>query len=180
MSDISGDALIAQALANAGAGDKPAKKGGLLATAMPIAILTLVAIGGGAGVGWLVGSSSMERAEDALKPREEAVEKAAAQEKGESPDEVVKLQSIITNIATPPQTVVRLEASLVVHKKEVENAEVLAGQVQNDTVAFLRTIDLAQIEGARGLLHLKEDLTERAKLRSPAVSDYLIQSLVAQ
>ena len=177
MSDISGDALIAQTLAAAGAA--PPKKSGKMATILPVAILTVVALAGGAGVGWLVGNSSMQKAEEALAPQKAEIEKAAA-ERPESPDLVVKLQTIITNIATPPGTVVRLQASAVVKKAEVENAEVLAGQLESDTLAFLRTLDLAQIEGSRGLLHLKEDLTERAKLRSPAVDDYLIESLIAQ
>ena len=56
----------------------------------------------------------------------------------------------------------------------------LAAEIEADTMAFLRTVQLAQIEGSRGLLHLRDDLRERAKLRSPAVVDYLIRSMVAE
>lgn len=178
MADSKEDALVAKTLA--GGDEKPAKKGGLLPTIASVAVLTIVALGGGAGVGWLVGGQSMERAEAALKPEKAANDAAPAREPAESPNLVIKLEPMITNIATPAKIVVRVQGSIVVRKEEVGDPAVLAGLVQGDTLAFLRTIDLAQIEGARGLLHLKEDLTERAKLRSPAISDYLIESLVAQ
>ncbi len=56
----------------------------------------------------------------------------------------------------------------------------LASQIQADTLVFLRTLELAQIEGSRGLLHLKEDLLERAKLRSAAVEDVVVRSLIVK
>ena len=74
----------------------------------------------------------------------------------------------------------RVEASIVVDPTKVEDQTVLAAAISADTLAFLRSLELAQIEGARGLLHLREDLKERAQLRSPAVDDYIIQSLIAQ
>ncbi len=86
---------------------------------------------------------------------------------------------MITNIAAPPSAIIRIEASLVL-SADAENPEVLAAQIAADTLAFARSLELAQIEGARGLLHLREDLKERAMLRSPAVADVVIHALVAQ
>ena len=74
----------------------------------------------------------------------------------------------------------RIEASLVVKQDGTVNAEVLAAEIEADTLAFLRSVQLAQVEGSRGLLHLRDDLRERAKLRSPAVVDYLIRTMVAE
>jgi flagellar FliL protein len=48
-------------------------------------------------------------------------------------------------------------------------------------VAYVRTITLAQLEGASALEHLREDLNERAALRTDgAVSEVVIQTLVVQ
>ena len=56
----------------------------------------------------------------------------------------------------------------------------LAAQIEADTLVFLRSVQLSQVEGTRGLMHLREDLRQRAKLRSPAVVDYLIQTMIAE
>ncbi|WP_152046129.1 flagellar basal body-associated FliL family protein [Aureimonas psammosilenae] len=177
MTDLSADALIAQAT---GAAEQP-KKSGLVSTIVPIAILTLVAIGGGATVGWMVGGQSAERAEEALKAEAKtAAPPAEEATPAETPDAIVKLPPIITNIGSPSSAIIRIQASIVYRKADVADPAVLAAEVESDTLAFLRTVDIVQIEGARGYLHLKEDLAERARVRSPAIKDYLIESLVAQ
>ena len=191
MSDVSADALAAIA-AEAESGPKTSK-GKMVPTIAAVAVLTLVAIAGGAGVGMLIGAAKPDPAPTpdetaaaaATEGAETAAETATADEKVDGGTEadpimLVKLLPVITNIATPPKTLIRIEASIVLHAKDVENVDVLAAQIQADTMTFLRTVDLAQIEGARGLLHLREDLKERARLRSPAITDYLIQSMVAQ
>ena len=86
---------------------------------------------------------------------------------------VVKLEPVVTNISNPHNVLVRVEASILIDPTKTSEPDAVATQIQSDTLTFLRTLDLAQIEGARGLLHLREDLRERAILRSPAVSDYL-------
>lgn len=191
MTDLSADALAAIASEGEGVPTKPKSK--MLPTIIAVVALTVVAVGGGAGMGMLLGGAK-QAAEPAHSEAPPAVEgegeakgagveaaEAASDEGSEAdPTVLVKLPAVLTNIATPPKVLVRVEAAIVVHSKDVENIEVLAAQVQADTLSFLRTLDLAQIEGARGLLHLREDLKERAQLRSPAISDYLIQSMVAQ
>ena len=93
---------------------------------------------------------------------------------------LVPLDPVLTNIYAPANTWLRVEASLVLRDDGSENPQVLAAEVQADTLAFLRSVQLAQIEGTRGLMHLRDDLRDRAKLRSPAVVDYLIKTLVAE
>ncbi|GGE23719.1 hypothetical protein GCM10011390_48920 [Aureimonas endophytica] len=178
MTDTSADALIAQA--TGALPDQSKKKGGMVATIGVIVGLTLVAVGGGAAVGWTVGGQALRKAEALAKPKEEPAAEKEAPPPPPGPDAIVKLQPILTNVATPSSMVIRLQASIVYRKADVPDPAVLAAEVEGDTLAFLRTVDIVQIEGTRGLLHLKEDLTERAKLRSPAIKDYLIESLVAQ
>ena len=74
----------------------------------------------------------------------------------------------------------RVEAALVYRDDGSADPEVLAAQIEADTLAFLRSVQLSQVEGTRGLMHLREDLRQRAKLRSPAVVDYLIQTMIAE
>lgn len=153
---------------------KPDRKGMILG----VAAATAVALLAGAGTGWLM--ADLKPAAEA--PSEEAAAPAAplAYGEGVGPLVVVPVDPIVTNIASPPGTLLRVEASLVVKAGEVGDPAILAAQVSADTLAFARSLDLAQIEGARGLSHLREDLKERAMLRSPAVADYVIHSLIAQ
>lgn len=187
MTDLSAEDL--NAIAAEGEGGPKKAKSTLLPTIAAVVVLTLVAIGGGAGMGMLIGAAKPQPtpapAEAVAAAEGEAAGEAGAADASDegtaaNPTVLIKLPAVLTNIATPPKTLLRVEAAIVLHPAGVENVDVLAAQVQADTMAFLRTVDLAQIEGSRGLLHLREDLKERAQLRSPAITDYLIQSMVAQ
>ncbi|MBO0903634.1 flagellar basal body-associated FliL family protein [Jiella sonneratiae] len=163
------------------------KKGGMMSTIVAVTVVTLVAAGAGAGLGSMLGSGAP--APEAPKPAEpEAAAEghgepksdiAAAQEQP-TPLSLIELKPVLTNIYAPDNTWLRIEASLVVKQDESVKGEVLAAEVEADTLAFLRSVQLAQVEGSRGLLHLRDDLRERAKLRSPNVVDYLIRTMVAE
>ncbi len=91
------------------------------------------------------------------------------------------LAPIITNLAQPPETWVRLEASLVLDAKATPLPDVLVGEITNDVLAYMRTVTLKQIEGASGLRRLGEDLNERVSIRSDGrVHEVIIQTLVVQ
>lgn len=138
--------------------------------------LTLLAGAGGGGLGLLLANETPAVATAEAMPEGEKAAEAPATGKRN----LVALQPVVTNIAAPATTLLRVEASIVVDPAKVEDEALLAAEISSDTLAFLRSLELAQIEGARGLLHLREDLKERARLRSPAVDDYIIQSLIAQ
>ncbi len=89
---------------------------------------------------------------------------------------VVYLEPITTNMAGPTGTWVRLEAAVVFDGP----ADMLVAQmIQQDVVAYLRTVKIHQIEGASGFQHLRTDLEERAKLRSGGkVSRVLVRTLL--
>ncbi len=75
----------------------------------------------------------------------------------------------------------RLQVSLVYGRKDVDNPALLMGQVSDDLIAFLKTLTLPQIEGASGLQSLREDLNERASVRSQGkVRELVIETLVVQ
>ncbi|MCQ8780922.1 flagellar basal body-associated FliL family protein [Mangrovibrevibacter kandeliae] len=198
MTDTSADGLDAL---NAILNENKPKKSGLMATILPVAILTVIGCAGGAAIGMLLASPAPTEPVAAAAPATpgaaasaeagaEAHGKAAAPEAhldmyGGNVEEVgpavlLPLPPVITNLYAPADVWLRLQAAVVIRQKQVEEPELLATQIQADTLAFLRTVQLAQIEGGRGLLHLKEDLEERAKLRSPAVLDYVIQTMVTE
>lgn len=92
-----------------------------------------------------------------------------------------KLAPIVTNLKAPADTWVRLEASILFDAKNSEGVDALAGDLTEDMLGFLRTVSAQQLEGASGLQHLREDLSERVAIRSQGqVRDIVIETLVVQ
>lgn len=92
-----------------------------------------------------------------------------------------KLAPIVTNLAAPADTWVRLEAALLVDRKSLVNSEPLMGAIAEDMLAFLRSVTARQLEGAAGLKNLREDLSERVAIRTKGlVRDVVIETLVVQ
>jgi flagellar FliL protein len=92
-----------------------------------------------------------------------------------------KIAPVITNLGSPPGSWIRMEASVVTDQLNEEDASSLLAQLGEDIVSYLRTVSPVQIEGARGLQHLREDLNERATVRSNGkVRELIIETLVVQ
>lgn len=141
-----------------------------LAVMVGLSILASV-IGGGLGIE-LVGVTKANI--------QETAKKAAALRPG-ADTTLVDLPPIITNLADPPDAWVRLQTAIVVDNKAVMKPEVLGAEISDDLLGFMKTVTLAQIGGASGLQHLREDLTERAAIRSHGhVRELIIQALVVQ
>jgi flagellar FliL protein len=91
------------------------------------------------------------------------------------------LPPIVTNLAEPADVWIRLQVSIVYDTKAVPKPDLLVARISEDTLAFMRTLSLAQLAGASGLQHLREDLSERAIVRSDGnVRELVIQALVVQ
>lgn len=96
-------------------------------------------------------------------------------------DRLRKITPVVTNLAAPPNTWIRMEASIVTERLNEEEASVVVARIGEDIVAYLRTLTPAQIEGARGLQYLRDDLNERAATRSGGkVRELIIETLVVQ
>jgi flagellar protein FliL len=92
-----------------------------------------------------------------------------------------ELAPIVANLADPPDAWVRLQAAIVFNGKATPKPDVMAAQIAEDILGFMRTVSLAQIGGASGLQHLREDLNERATIRSEGqVRELILQTLVVQ
>jgi len=143
-----------------------------------VGIATLVAVGAGAGIGMqfsnIVAPAHKGEVKKA-KPKEEKIASNYVDVRM-----VKALPAIVTNLSSPSNAWVRMEASIIIKGTE-ENGDVLAAEIAEDTLAYLRTLSLSELEGASGLAYLRSDLNERAAIRSKGkVLEFVIGSLVVE
>ena len=94
---------------------------------------------------------------------------------------VLNLPPVITNLADSNNAWVRLQTVIVCDRKDVSKPKMLVATIAEDILAYMKTVTLAQIGGASGLEHLREDLNERASIRSNGrVRELIIETLVVQ
>ncbi len=97
------------------------------------------------------------------------------------PSTIVDLPPIVTNLGAPQDTWIRLEGSIIFDPKTLPHPEAVAGQIGDDILAYLRTVSLRQLEGPIGLENIRQDLNERAAIRSGGkVRAFVIRTLVVQ
>jgi flagellar FliL protein len=157
---------------------RPVKsRGSMLQSVGAFAVLTLVAAGSGTLLGFhLVGS-----VEDAMKQKPAEVQAPLPEARYATGTSLLKVPPVIANLASPQDVWVRVEASIVVADGEIQSPDILAGEIAEDILAYLRTVSLEQIQGPSGLLHLKEDLNDRVAIRSDdQVRELIIETLVVQ
>lgn len=153
----------------------PEKKGpSLLLQIALLAGLSVVAI----GIGWGSGLYLTSTQPGAGSETEIETAKATVTSLTEAQEAmgVVYLEPITTNLAGPTGTWVRLELALVF---DAEPDMIMAQTIQQDLLAYLRTVKIHQVEGASGFQHLRSDIEERASIRSNgAVKSILIRTLL--
>lgn len=143
-------------------------------------IALLVVTGLSAGAGTLASFHMLSAVERLVESKKEVVEKPVVSAFNPN-DRLRKISPVTTNLAAPPNTWIRMEASIVTDKLNEEEAYALTAKVGEDIVSYLRTLTPPQIEGARGLQYLREDLNERAVTRSSGkVRELIIETLVVQ
>ena len=159
--------------------DEPAKGTGSPLIMTIVGLLVLTVLGGGGG--WLLGTvvaPKIKTATAAVQATAQAAGNgkqaaAAAQANG-----VIALDPITANLAYPSQNWIRLELALVF--KGQPDAQ-LAQSIHQDIMAYIRTVSLQQIEGARGLQYLRDDIQERVDLRSEGrVSKVMFRTFVIE
>lgn len=182
-----------------GEGEEGGKKkgGGLVVTIVIVLVLSLIAGGGG----WFLGKSisdkfiTQEKKDEIAKKAAEQAEIAAAEAGGEkkggkkeegggvpklanAENNVVALEPITSNLAYPSESWVRLEVALLFGDKPDEKT---AEEVHQDIMAYIRTVSLQQIQSARGFEYLRQDIKERAALRTEGrVKDVMFRTFVVQ
>lgn len=154
----------------------PAGGPSLMSFIMAMAVLTGLSIGAGGMFGLQVLSKAGHQ------PPVKAETPAGEGRKGRFSDKAAlhALSPIITNLASSERTWIRLEASIVLDGEGLD-AKLLAASITEDTVAYLRTLSLPMLEGASGMLHLREDLNDRARVRSGGkVRDLIVHTLIVE
>jgi flagellar FliL protein len=160
--------------------EQPAAPKGLSVMSLVIAMVILTGVGVGAG--GLLGLQLIAKLEKPAASKAEAPSVQGPKSRYAGSNVNVKpLPPIVTNLASPERTWVRLEGSIVVDGDQTAESNVLAAQISEDVVAFLRTVSLAQIQGPSGFQHLREDLNERVRVRSGGkVRDMVIQTFIVE
>ena len=149
-----------------------------LRAGLPVVLVTVLAIGAGAFWGMRVVGSVESTV---LKRMEAATPQLSVNPAMAGSLVLKKLAPIVTNLAAPSNSWVRIEAALVMDQKAVLGAEPMVGAITEDILTFLRSVTARQIEGAAGLRNLREDLTERIAIRSKGlVRDIVIETVVVQ
>jgi flagellar FliL protein len=178
-------------MANAAAADQPqdaAKPKGpsLVVQIVVLLVLSLAAAGAGYVSGGMLKGESAPAGDDAPaaagghgEKKEGGHDKAAEPEDPAAADlkrGVYNMPAIMTNLAAPSDTWMRVELAAVF---EGEVVPALADLVHQDILAYLRTVKLHQVEGASGFLHLKDDIQERARIRSEGkIKAVLVRTIV--
>jgi flagellar FliL protein len=145
----------------------------IAAMAIGLVLASAVAAGGGTYLGWSV----LAKPPVAAKPAD-----GKAPSRYADGSRVRGLAPITTNLAGTPAAWIRLEASVLLQADVAdEDAEKLTALINEDTIAYLRTLNVLQIQGASGFQNLREDLDERVRIRSEgAVKEMIIQSLIVE
>jgi flagellar FliL protein len=171
---------MAAAAKSAEMGDAPPAKGG---ASLVVQLGLLVALtAAAAGMGWVSGGfltgGKTGEAGAAHAPSAGDHGAATGDHGAASPgsDTVIPLAAITTNIASPRDVWVRMEVSIVLDEPRDPD---LPGIIQQDLLSYLRTVKMHEVEGASGFRHLRENLEERAAIRSDGhVKQVLIRTLL--
>ena len=150
------------------------KGGGLLGMVATVVGLTVLAGGGGL----LLGRQITVLPTGAHKPDGAGADAAASATPAST---VRELMPIVANLAAPEGAWMRLQTAIVYDKSDAAGMDLIASKVTDDTIAFIKTLSVSQVEGASGLQHLREDLNERAAVRSDGkVKEMMIEMMVIQ
>lgn len=156
--------------------DAPSRKkgGGLVGFLIPLVVLTVMAAGGG----WMMGTQIIA----AIKAAAAAVKTPPPVVVAESTVALKELTPIVTNLAAPnARAWIRLQAAVVYEKADAPQIDILAAKVGDDVLSVMRTLTLDDLQGASGLELLREDLNERASIRSDGhIKELIIEMLVIQ
>ena len=173
---------------------KPAKpgsrSGSSLGLLVAVLLLTIAAAGAGLAVGTMVQLPEIASATtDSMAAAEPAPghDSAAVADETPSPQadheemKVVPFPPILTSLAEPQGTWIRLDGSMLLTADSEEKPDILVERAGTQILTYLRTVKLSQIEGPSGLLHLRENLNDTVSVLSGGqIREVLIHSMVVE
>lgn len=168
--------------------DEAPKKESPLPFIMVMVVLSLVAVGSGWYLTSLLQPPKMEKAAKTQTANEEPVaeddaeEEVAEDEEDSEPDPAaILLDPIIVALQRSENTFIRIELALIPNRGAEIGDQESRLRIGSDVAAFVQTLQLHQILGPTGYLHLRDDLLDRARLVTDGqVKDVLIVSMVAE
>jgi len=153
---------------------QPSRNSGFLAA---LILLTMVGGGAGAGLAKYVFDNTEDEVLDRLRQQQNLTETLPFPPS----TRLQTLEPLVTNLASPKEAWIRLQASVLLEDETDGDVAVMRKKVEDDFLAYLRTLTLAHLEGGIGLQHLKEDLTERARTRTKGlIHEVILESVVVQ
>ncbi len=163
------------AVAGAKSTAAPRSTGTLKKSVVEILVVAIVA----AAIGCAASYSQLQLF--STKPAEPRPDQATETPSPPAATSVFHLPPLVTNLASPADVWVRLEVSLVIDTLSTPHPDVLSTEIAGDFLIYMRTLTLAQLEGGVGLQNLRQDLFERAAIRSGGkVTELVVRTLVIQ
>jgi flagellar FliL protein len=93
----------------------------------------------------------------------------------------IELPPVVVGLSAPAGMWVRFEGAAIVEPMDAKTSQELRARLAEDFASYFAAMSLPEIEGAVGLKAVREDLQERARLRSEGkVKEVIISTLVAQ
>lgn len=146
---------------------------------MGFVIVSVIALGLGAGFGMFLGNVPKDEAAKVATAKDKAPEKPVAPQ-GYPDAKLVEMAPIVANLGGPGDSWIRIEASILVQGFD-EGAITLAAQLAEDFAAYLKTATLSQFEGPSGFQNLREDFLDRATIRDREhIKDVIIHGVVVE
>ena len=171
----------------AGAKEPNEKGKGVAGMAIAALVATVMAGATGAGMAMMArkpATASPAASEQAAASAGEGGAKSGGHEEKNELARVrgfARLSPIVTNLRDPPEAWVRLETAVIVDEIPKADFEKTKVAIERDILAYLRSVSLPSLQGARGLLHLQDDLDERASIRTDGkITHVYINGLVLE
>lgn len=155
----------------------------LMGLIVPLVVIVLAGAGAGWGLGTFILAPNLPERAAAAAPGHAAGETTGETEGagdhggGAAGPQIVALDPIVTNIAVPAETWMRLELTLVLGQPLEPH---VADYIHQDLLAFARTLRLDYVDTPTGYLQFRNDLLDRARLRAGAgkVEQVLIKTML--
>ncbi|GAB4577161.1 MAG: hypothetical protein Tsb0019_05000 [Roseibium sp.] len=142
-----------------------------------LVLLTLIGAGAGAGLAKYVADLTEQEVHGRIRQQQSYAETLPF-----APStRLQSLKPLVTNLAAPKETWIRLQASVLLDEDTDGDVSVMRKKVEDDFLGYLRTLTMSHLQGGIGLQHLREDLTERARTRSKGqIHEVILESVVVQ
>ncbi len=157
----------------------PEKKGpGIMGLVLALLVSTVLGVGGGA----MLALNQVETIAAAEKKKAtEVPQKVDDALAWDAQSTVVDLDPVITNLASPAETWLRLETAIVIQKEKVDDVDRLKAEAAASILAFARTLTVNEVQGASALNHLRDDLNDHVRFQSQeAVEELIIKAMILQ